>query len=98
VRLIFILMKSMRRKRLSTGLTFVSSCALSLTFFIRYEPEQRLNEEYHRVLMTQVLPHHPSSASKIGCGVDFFKVNLKPQNKRERRELETRPITNILTG
>ncbi|CAM6103095.1 unnamed protein product [Calypogeia fissa] len=39
-----------------------------------YQAEQRLNDEHHQVLLTQVLPYHPRSASKVGCGVAYFKV------------------------
>ncbi|BFI30785.1 protein MpNRPE1a [Marchantia polymorpha subsp. ruderalis] len=38
------------------------------------EPEERLVEEDHNLLSTQVLPNHPNSAAKVGCGIDYFKV------------------------
>lgn len=41
----------------------------------RCEPEERLVEEDHNLLSTQVLPNHPNSAAKVGCGIDYFKVS-----------------------
>lgn len=41
---------------------------------ISYKQEEKLKEEDEDVLMTQVLRHHPCSAVKIGCGMDYFKV------------------------
>ncbi|KAG6542821.1 hypothetical protein Mapa_015725 [Marchantia paleacea] len=38
------------------------------------EPEERLVEEDHNLLLTQVLPNHPKSAAKVGCGIDYFKA------------------------
>ncbi|KAL2633755.1 hypothetical protein R1flu_005234 [Riccia fluitans] len=42
--------------------------------FKKYELEARIVGEDENLLLGQILPNHPNSEAKVGCGIDYFKV------------------------
>ncbi|CAA2985038.1 Hypothetical predicted protein [Olea europaea subsp. europaea] len=42
----------------------------------KYESGDRLSPEHERTILERLLPYHPESEKKIGCGVDYITVSL----------------------
>ncbi|KAL0323063.1 UNVERIFIED_CONTAM: protein DCL, chloroplastic [Sesamum angustifolium] len=41
----------------------------------KYESGDRLSPEHERMILERLLPYHPESEKKIGCGVDYITLN-----------------------
>lgn len=42
----------------------------------RYENGDRINSEHEKTIVEKLLPFHPESHKKIGCGIDYITVYL----------------------
>jgi len=42
----------------------------------RYENGDRLSPEHEKTIVEKLLPFHPESQKKIGCGIDYITVYL----------------------
>ncbi|KAG8377604.1 hypothetical protein BUALT_Bualt08G0050300 [Buddleja alternifolia] len=44
----------------------------------KYESGDRLSPEHERTILERLLPYHPESEKKIGCGVDYITIGYHP--------------------
>eukprot|EP00252_Welwitschia_mirabilis_P007017 TRINITY_DN1801_c0_g1_i1.p1 TRINITY_DN1801_c0_g1~~TRINITY_DN1801_c0_g1_i1.p1 ORF type:complete len:237 (+),score=34.41 TRINITY_DN1801_c0_g1_i1:302-1012(+) len=49
-----------------------------------YASGERLQPVHEKIILERLLPYHPESAKKIGCGVDFISVDHHPDFGRSR--------------
>ncbi|KAI3522155.1 hypothetical protein L1887_11635 [Cichorium endivia] len=50
----------------------------------KYASGERLSPEHERTILERVLPHHPESEKKIGCGVSYITVGYHPDFESSR--------------
>ncbi|XP_071711001.1 protein DCL, chloroplastic-like [Rutidosis leptorrhynchoides] len=50
----------------------------------KYASGERLSPEHERTILERLLPHHPESEKKIGCGVDYITVGYHPDFESSR--------------
>ncbi|KAK4778769.1 hypothetical protein SAY86_006297 [Trapa natans] len=50
----------------------------------RYQRGDRLKSEHERTIVEKLLPYHPESEKKIGCGVDYIMVGHHPDFESSR--------------
>lgn len=50
----------------------------------QYESGDRLSEEHEKTIIEKLLPFHPESEKKIGCGVDYITIGYHPDFERSR--------------
>lgn len=50
----------------------------------QYENGARLNPEHEETILEKLLPFHPESEKKIGCGVDYITIGHHPEFDRSR--------------
>ncbi|XP_020547940.1 protein DCL, chloroplastic isoform X2 [Sesamum indicum] len=65
----------------------------------KYESGDRLSPEHERMILERLLPYHPESEKKIGCGVDYITASLykgRDGNRPGLPKLGTRSIEEIL--
>ncbi|XP_058783155.1 protein DCL, chloroplastic-like [Vicia villosa] len=43
-----------------------------------YEYGDRLNQEHEKIILEKLIPFHPESDKKIGCGVDYITIGCHP--------------------
>ncbi|XP_058783159.1 protein DCL, chloroplastic-like [Vicia villosa] len=43
-----------------------------------YEYGDRLNPEHEKIILEKLIPFHPDSDKKIGCGVDYITIGCHP--------------------
>nr|AFK33859.1 unknown [Lotus japonicus] len=49
-----------------------------------YESGDRLSPEHEKTILEKLLPFHPESEKKIGCGIDYITIGYHPQFDRSR--------------
>lgn len=50
----------------------------------QYENGDRLSPEHEKTILEKLLPFHPESQKKIGCGVDYITIGYHPDFERSR--------------
>ncbi|KAK4751008.1 hypothetical protein SAY87_004490 [Trapa incisa] len=50
----------------------------------RYQSGARLKPEHERTILEKLLPYHPESEKKIGCGIDYITVGYHPDFESSR--------------
>lgn len=50
----------------------------------KYENGDRLSPEHEKTILERVLPYHPQSEKKIGCGIDFITIGFHPEFENSR--------------
>ncbi|KAB1220239.1 Protein DCL, chloroplastic [Morella rubra] len=50
----------------------------------KYQSGDRLSVEHERTILERLLPFHPESEKKIGCGIDYITVGYHPEFERSR--------------
>ncbi|TKY75063.1 DCL protein [Spatholobus suberectus] len=50
----------------------------------QYENGDRLSPEHEKTILEKLLPFHPESEKKIGCGVDYITIGYHPDFERSR--------------
>ncbi|XP_011074428.1 protein DCL, chloroplastic isoform X1 [Sesamum indicum] len=50
----------------------------------KYESGDRLSPEHERMILERLLPYHPESEKKIGCGVDYITIGYHPNFESSR--------------
>ncbi|KAI3758937.1 hypothetical protein L6452_06510 [Arctium lappa] len=50
----------------------------------KYASGERLSSEHERTILERLLPHHPESEKKIGCGVNYITVGYHPDFESSR--------------
>ncbi|CAM8923618.1 hypothetical protein QQ045_021646 [Rhodiola kirilowii] len=50
----------------------------------RYESGSRLSAEHENTILEKLLPFHPESIKKIGCGIDYITVGYHPEYEGSR--------------
>nr|GEW21522.1 protein DCL, chloroplastic [Tanacetum cinerariifolium] len=50
----------------------------------KYASGERLSPEHERTILERLLPHHPESEKKIGCGVSYITVGYHPDFESSR--------------
>lgn len=45
----------------------------------KYESGDRLSPEHEKSILERLLPYHPESEKKIGCGIDYITVGYHPE-------------------
>ncbi|KAK7310852.1 hypothetical protein RJT34_08613 [Clitoria ternatea] len=50
----------------------------------QYESGERLSPEHEKTILEKLLPFHPESEKKIGCGIDYITVGYHPDFERSR--------------
>nr|XP_043618334.1 protein DCL, chloroplastic [Erigeron canadensis] len=50
----------------------------------KYASGERLSPEHERTILERLLPHHPESEKKIGCGVSYITVGYHPDFDNSR--------------
>lgn len=50
----------------------------------KYGGGDRLSPEHEKTILARLLPHHPDAEKKIGCGVDYIKVDYHPEFEESR--------------
>ncbi|KAI3777406.1 hypothetical protein L1987_47206 [Smallanthus sonchifolius] len=50
----------------------------------KYASGERLSPEHERTILERLLPHHPESAKKIGCGISYITVGYHPDFESSR--------------
>ncbi|AEE78185.1 hypothetical protein AtNW77_Chr3g0200701 [Arabidopsis thaliana] len=62
----------------------ISLLAKEILHSDRYLDGERLDFEDEKIVMEKLLPYHPYSKDKIGCGLDFIMVDRHPQFRHSR--------------
>ncbi|XP_076922459.1 protein DCL, chloroplastic-like [Bidens hawaiensis] len=50
----------------------------------KYASGERLSPEHERTILERLLPHHPESEKKIGCGIKYITVGYHPDFESSR--------------
>ncbi|KAL8257098.1 hypothetical protein R6Q59_029139 [Mikania micrantha] len=50
----------------------------------KYASGERLSPEHERTILERLLPHHPESEKKIGCGISYITVGYHPDFESSR--------------
>ncbi|KAJ4828971.1 hypothetical protein Tsubulata_036928 [Turnera subulata] len=50
----------------------------------RYRDGERLTAEDERIVVEELLAHHPNCEDKIGCGLDYIMVDRHPEFRNSR--------------
>ncbi|KAK1422213.1 hypothetical protein QVD17_25176 [Tagetes erecta] len=50
----------------------------------KYASGERLSPEHERTILERLLPHHPESGKKIGCGISYITVGYHPDFESSR--------------
>ncbi|XP_076939961.1 protein DCL, chloroplastic-like [Bidens hawaiensis] len=50
----------------------------------KYASGERLRPEHERTILERLLPHHPESEKKIGCGIKYITVGYHPDFESSR--------------
>lgn len=50
----------------------------------QYENGDRLSPEHEKTIVEKLLPFHPESQKKIGCGIDYITIGYHPDFDRSR--------------
>ncbi|KAK9054333.1 hypothetical protein SSX86_025411 [Deinandra increscens subsp. villosa] len=50
----------------------------------KYASGERLSPEHERTIVERLLPHHPESQKKIGCGISYITVGYHPDFESSR--------------
>ncbi|KAL8250690.1 hypothetical protein R6Q59_034383 [Mikania micrantha] len=50
----------------------------------KYESGERLSPEHERTILERLLPYHPESEKKIGCGISYITVGYHPDFESSR--------------
>ncbi|KAI7731083.1 hypothetical protein M8C21_001262 [Ambrosia artemisiifolia] len=50
----------------------------------KYASGERLSPEHERTILERLLPHHPESEKKIGCGINYITVGYHPDFESSR--------------
>lgn len=50
----------------------------------KYQSGERLSPDHERTILERLLPYHPESEKKIGCGIDYITVGYHPQFEDSR--------------
>ncbi|KAL5705719.1 hypothetical protein ACHQM5_023983 [Ranunculus cassubicifolius] len=50
----------------------------------KYGRGDRLSPEHEKTILERLLPYHPESEKKIGCGIDYIKVDHHPEFEESR--------------
>lgn len=50
----------------------------------QYENGDRLSPEHEKTIVEKLLPFHPESQKKIGCGIDYITIGYHPNFDRSR--------------
>lgn len=50
----------------------------------KYRSGDRLSPEHEKVILERLLPYHPESEKKIGCGVDYITIGYHSQFEESR--------------
>lgn len=49
-----------------------------------YQSGDRLSAEHERTILERLLPFHPHSEKKIGCGIDYITIGYHPEFEKSR--------------
>ncbi|XP_042374014.1 protein DCL, chloroplastic-like isoform X1 [Zingiber officinale] len=50
----------------------------------KYKSGDRLIPEHEKTILERLLPYHPQSQKKIGCGIDYITIGYHPQFENSR--------------
>ncbi|XP_074556605.1 protein DCL, chloroplastic-like [Curcuma longa] len=50
----------------------------------KYKSGDKLSPEHGKTILERLLPYHPQSQKKIGCGIDYITIGYHPQFENSR--------------
>ncbi|KAK1288026.1 hypothetical protein QJS10_CPB19g01760 [Acorus calamus] len=50
----------------------------------KYESGDRLSPEHEKMILERLLPYHPESQKKIGCGIEYLTIGYHPDFENSR--------------